>query len=118
MTHAVQNTLARACKSISWLPQPAAPVDPVAELSTALGSGWNIARQTDYMGEVSIIAHPTEHNDARATFVFYEKDCLVHVGTVRADKWENDRGFTTFGQAVAMIITEATTLSISSPAAE
>jgi hypothetical protein len=118
MTHAVQNTLAQAFKSISWLPRPAAPVDPVAELSTALGLGWNIARQTDYMGEVSIITLPTEDNDARATFVLYEKDGLVHVGTVRADKWENDRAFTTFGQAVAMIIAEATTLSINSRAAE
>jgi hypothetical protein len=80
----------------------------VAELSTALGTGWSIEQQTDYMGEVAVVILPLEDDDTRPTFVLYEKGGLTRVGTVREDVWQGDRSFTTLNRAVAAIIAAAT----------
>ena len=108
MTQAVRKTLSTAFRTMPSGSRPTAPVDPVAELSTALGTGWKIEQQTDYMGEVAVVILPFEDDDTKPTFILYQKAGLARVGTVREDVWQGDRSFTTLNRALAAIIAAAT----------
>jgi hypothetical protein len=107
MTHALDDGLAKAFSAALWLLQPAELGDVIAVLSDALGADWVVERETDYTGEMSIIAFPASDQDARPTFVLYEADGQTHVATIRGDEWASDHGFNRFRQGVDAIIAAA-----------
>ena len=82
--------------------------DIVVLLTAALGPAWNVQREIDCVGEVSIVVMPVSNHPAVPTFILYEAGGQAHVGTIRQDEWEADQGFDTVQQAaIAGIIAAA-----------
>jgi hypothetical protein len=79
--------------------------DIIVVLSETLGPRWSVHRETDYNGEVPVIALPIK-DDATPAFILYEKEGVVRVATVKGDDWEGDQCFRNFQHAVAAIIAE------------
>ena len=92
----------------AWLGDTVSPVDAIALLSPALASAWEVARDVDPVGEVSIVVFPRADDLAMPTFILFEKDGLAVVATIRDDVWEGEQGFASYRQAVSAILTEAT----------
>jgi hypothetical protein len=88
-------------------------VDVVDELSAALGPKWDVMREIDYVGEISIIALPADDIDAMPTLIMYEKDGQAHVATIRGVEWETNHAFSSFRHAVSAMIATAASLSLS-----
>ncbi len=64
---------------------------------------WNVHREVDYQGEVSIVVLPVD-DDSGPAFVLYEKDGAARVGTVSGDEWTRDEGFFDVQAATGWII--------------
>jgi hypothetical protein len=88
------------------------PVDDLLQLSAALTPQWQVAREIDYLGEVSFLALPNEDDPEIPAFILYQKAGQTHVATIHQDDWENDLAFATSQQAVNAMIARATTLGI------
>jgi hypothetical protein len=101
------NSLCTTFPTARWLFQPAAFDDIVAVLSEALGQEWEVERETDCQGEVSIILLPTIDDGTKPAFILFEKSGRTRVGTIMADKWQCDRGFESFGQGVDAVVAQA-----------
>lgn len=95
----------------------AASVDCLDDLSEQLGPNWEVKREIDYLGEISIIALPAPDIDVMPALILYEKDGQTHVATVRGADWETDRAFPSFREAMAAMTAEAATLVIACQAA-
>jgi hypothetical protein len=111
MTHAVDDGLAKAFPAAPWLFQPA-PSDTLVVLAKALGGDWDVMRETDCEGEVSIIALSAIEADWMPSLILYEKDGTRHVAMVRGDEWRGERSFRTLEQATDAFIAMARTFRI------
>ncbi|HEY0182439.1 MAG TPA: hypothetical protein VGC09_06475 [Rhodopila sp.] len=99
VTHAFDSILHRL-DAPGPRPNRQAPAgDIVLSLRKLLGSGWWVERETDYLGEISIVVLPATDQIELPMFMLYESGGLAHVATIRADEWEADRGFDTVPQA-------------------
>lgn len=92
----------------TWLSDAMSPVDAVAFLTAVLGPVWDVEREVDPAGEVSIIVFSAGDDPSMPTFILYEKDDKAVVATIRGDHWEGERGFTCFDRAAAAIVVDAT----------
>jgi hypothetical protein len=81
--------------------------DIVVSLADALGPTWGVERETDFVGDVSVVVMPVIDNPAMPTFILYEAGGQARVGTVRGDEWEADYGFDTVRQAATIGIIAA-----------
>jgi hypothetical protein len=83
------------------------PFDVVAALASALPSTWSVERECDPDGDLSIVVLPDRDEPAQPSFVLYEEDGLVQVGTVIGDAWHGKRTFPTCRRAVGAIVAMA-----------
>jgi hypothetical protein len=95
----------------TWLHGTALPCDVIALLSTSLMPGWEVEREIDPTGDVSIVVLSAIDDPGMPTFTLYESEGKAMVGTVIGDAWEKMHGFTNCQRAVAAIL--AATLSAS-----
>jgi hypothetical protein len=95
----------------TWLRGSASPCDVVALLSASLMPGWEVEREIDPTGDISIIVLSAIDDPAMPTFTLYESEGKAMVGTVTGDAWEKVHGFSNCQRAVAAIL--AATLSAS-----
>jgi hypothetical protein len=91
----------------TWLGDAVSPVDAIALLSPILASAWEVVREVDPAGEVSIVAFSTADDLAMPTFSLFEKGGQAVVATIRDDVWESEQGFASYRQAVSTILAEA-----------
>lgn len=107
ITRVIDSALAKVFPAAPWLTLPIAAGEVVAALSEALSPEWVVERETDYDGEVSIVAVPINDNEQTPAFMLYEKDGQARVAMIRCDEWEHDHGFTSFRQAMDAFVLEA-----------
>ena len=107
MTHAAYDGLTKAFPDAARMLLPVPRQEVVAALSEALGPDWAVERETDYEGEVSIIALSTLDLERMPAVILYEKEGMAHVATMKCDEWENDLSFASFQQATDAFIAEA-----------
>jgi hypothetical protein len=77
-------------------------------LSPILASTWEVVREIDPAGEVSIVVFSTADDLAMPTFILFEKGGQAVVATIRDDVWENEQGVASYRQAVSAILAATT----------
>jgi hypothetical protein len=82
----------------------ASPVDVVALLSASLPLGWEVEREVDPTGNISIVVLSSIDHPAMPSFILYEKEGQAIVATIRDDIWEKAQTFTSCQRAVASIL--------------
>ncbi len=90
--------------------------EAVEMLTEALAPVWTVYKETDYQGEVSIIALPADDNDVPA-FILFEKNGRPHMAKVRGDEWESEESCASVEAAIAGIIAQTLRLAIEMEAA-
>ncbi len=88
----------------AWLLEVLSPFDVVATLSAKLGPSWDVEREIDPKGDLSIVVLPAPFNRAGVCFVFYEHNGLAHVATISGDAWTSSQEYPSSQRAVSAIV--------------
>ena len=104
MGRLIEKRYAETLASSAWLLEILSPFDVVAVLSAKLGSSWDVEREIDPKGELSIVVLPSRFNPAGICFVFYEHNGLVHVATISGDAWTSSQEYPSCQRAVSAIV--------------
>ena len=94
----------------AWLGDAVSPVDAIALLSPILASTWEVVREVDPVGEISVVVFSTADDPVMPTFILFEKGGQAVVAIIRDDVWESEQGFASYQQAISAILIEATTV--------
>jgi hypothetical protein len=83
-------------------------VDAMAALSLALAPAWDVEREIDPAGNVSIVVFTASDDPTLPAFMLYEKDGHAVVATVRDDVWVGEQRFASREHAVAAVVADVT----------
>jgi hypothetical protein len=105
MAHLFETTAFDLPMAGNWLSAARLSFDVVAALTDGLAANWEVVRNEDPFGEISIVVFPPDDSAGLPTFMLYESNGLVEVATLRDDVWTDSQVYANCPQAVAVIIT-------------
>jgi hypothetical protein len=92
----------------AWLRDAMFLTDAATLLSTVLATAWEVERQVDPIGDVSLVVFSTADDFVAPTFMLFENAGQFVVATVTGDVWKGEQGFASCEQAVVAIVIGAT----------
>jgi hypothetical protein len=104
MGHSAEKRHAETWIASTWPHDVLSSFDVVGVLSASLTPGWYVERTVDPSGDIAIIVLPADDDPEQPSFVLYEKDGLVEVGTIAGETWRGSRQLPSCQRAVAAIV--------------